>query len=57
MDVWNPSSNEKPKTSKFNDAITITTCKHFPYLDIFLLWNLKDDLNFKIYMKLNQKLK
>ena len=54
--IWKPDSKEK-KITKYNEVIEIFEYDYFPYLDLQLIWNNKDELKFKVYLKENQKIK
>ena len=54
--IWKPDSKEN-KTTKYNEVIEIFEYDYFPYLDLQLIWNNKDELKFKVYLKENQKIK
>lgn len=54
ISIWKPGLN---KIIKYNEVIEIYGKDYFLYLDLQFLWNKKEELKFKVYMKENQKLK
>ena len=55
IDIWDPKN--KIKDDIEHDKITINDSTNFPFLDIELFYNIKDNLKFKVHLKENQKLK
>jgi hypothetical protein len=65
MEIWSPGEDSGPlehtKTSvpgigEFH-TVTVNGNSYFPYLDIQLSWNKKDELNFKVHRKPNKLVK
>jgi len=53
MECWKIDEDESIKNKK----LTIINDKYFPYLDMEMYWNLRDELRFQVHMKPNQVLK
>ena len=49
--------NIKDDKKIINKKLTIIKDTHFPYLDMEMYWNKRDELKFQVHMKPNQKLK
>ena len=56
-EIWMPTEETKATTKKISKTISTVYAKYFPYLDMEVFWNNDDELNFKVHMKENQKLK
>ena len=52
-EVWNIEDDEKI----INKKLTIIKDTYFPYLDMEMCWNKRDELKFQVHMKPNQKLR
>ena len=55
--IWRPNEEDKGKPVKCNKSVEIVGGNEFPYLDLELFWNKRNELNFRVHVKENQKLK
>ena len=52
MVIWEPEG-----TKQTIGSISVSNTNSFPYLDMELFWSTSGDLNFRVHLKENQRLK
>ena len=65
MEVWSPGAESGPLVHTLTSVpgigefhtVAVNGNSHFPYLDIQLSWDEKDELNFKVHKKPNEIVK